>query len=335
MKKKLTTILSLGFALMLALGMTGCGSNGTATEEPSAEPVEVHVASLKGPTSIGLVPFMQDAEAGETTNQYDFTIAGAADEVVPQVIQGDIDIALIPANAASVLYNKTQGAVSVVDVNTLGVLFVVTGDEDVQGFGDLAGRTVYLTGKGTTPEYTVKYLLAQEGMTDDVTLEFKSEATEVVAALAQDPGAVAILPQPYVTAACAQNDALSAPVSLTEVWDEVATDGSQLVTGVTVVRTAFLEEHPEAVAEFVERQAASVEAVNASPDAYAQGVVDAGIIENAQVAAKAIPGCNLVCLTGEEMQQALSGYLQVLYDADASSVGGELPADGFYCLTVG
>lgn len=287
-------------ALSLALAGCGGGSAGagsaaeSAADGAAAEPVEVHVASLKGPTSIGLMQFMDRAADGETDNEFDFAISTAADEIVPKVIQGDVDIALVPANVASVLYNKTEGAVQVIDINTLGVLSVVTGDASVASFGDLAGRTVYMTGKGATPEYVMNYLLERAGLTGQVALEFKSEPTEVLSALLADPSAVGVLPEPFKTAAIAKSEGkLSAPVSLTDVWDELAGDtGSRLLTGVTVVRRAFAEEHPEAVAEFLSCHAASVEAVNA----------------------------------------ALGGYLQVLADADASAVGGKLPADDFYYM---
>lgn len=338
-----------GFASALAAGalslvLAGCGgaagssagsvAAGSAASGAAAESVEVHVASLKGPTSIGLVQFMDQAERGETDNEFDFAISAAADEIVPKVIQGDVDIALVPANVASVLYNKTEGAVQVIDINTLGVLNVVTGDASVASFGDLAGHTVYMTGKGTTPEYVMNFLLERAGLTGQVALEFKSEPTEVLSALLADPSAVGVLPEPFKTAAIAKSEGkLLAPVSLTDVWDELAGDtGSRLLTGVTVVRRAFAEEHPEAVAEFLSCHAASVKAVNAAPADWAQAVVDAGIVDNATIAEKAIPGCMLVCQTGKDMKAALSGYLQVLSDADASAVGGKLPADDFYYM---
>lgn len=225
-----------GFASALAAGalslaLVGCGGGaagarssagsaaGSAASGAAAESVEVRVASLKGPTSIGLVQFMDQAADGETDNEFDFAISAAADEIVPKVIQGDIDIALVPANLASVLYNKTEGAVQVIDINTLGVLNVVTGDAGVASFGDLAGRTVYMTGKGTTPEYVMNYLLERAGLTGQVTLEFKSEPTEVLSALLADPSAVGVLPEPFKTAAIAKSEGkLSAPVSLTDVW---------------------------------------------------------------------------------------------------------------------
>ncbi len=334
MNTELTRKTFLAGAAASILALAGCGSSQDAQSgaTTAAEPVNVRVGSLKGPTSIGLVALMDKAAQDDSAlmNTYEFTISGAADEIVPKVISGDLDIALVPANVASVLYNKTEGDVVALDVNTLGVLNVVTGDASVASFEDLAGRTVYLTGKGTTPEYVMGYLLDKASITDAVTLEFKSEAAEVVSALVADPAAVGILPEPYKTAALVKNEALSSPVSLTDVWDECATDGSRLVTGVTIVRSEFLQKNPEAVEEFLAGQAQSVEDVNADPTTWAQSVVDHGIIEAAPVAQKAIPGCNLVCLEGSEMKSALSGYLGVLADYDASSVGGKLPEDDFY-----
>ena len=325
--------------MLLALVLAACASkpadSGTTAEpEPAAavEPVEVRVASLKGPTSIGLASFMGNVDTLGLNNTYTFTIATAADEILPSVIQGETDIALVPANVAAVLYNKTEGGVSVIDINTLGVLNVVTGDASIQQFADLAGKTVYMTGKGATPEYAMNFLLDKAGIADQVTLEFKSEPTEVVQAISADTTAVGLLPQPFATAACIKNDALKAVIDLTDVWAASVDDGSQFLTGVTVVRNDFLAEHPEAVQEFINQQAASVDAANGDPAAVAPLVVQAGIIDAEGVAAKAIPGCHLVCITGEDMKSALSGYLQTLFDSDPTSVGGKLPADDFYWL---
>ena len=263
--------LVLMVTLVIALAIAACaGQSATSQAEPEpepeaapVEPAEVHVASLKGPTSIGLASFMGNVDTLELNNAYTFTIATAADEILPAVIKGEVDIALIPANAAAVLYNKTEGGISVIDINTLGVLNVVTGDESIQQFADLAGKTVYMTGKGATPEYAMNFLLNKAGIADQVTLEFKSEPTEVVQALSADATAVGVLPQPFATAACVKNEALKAVIDLTDVWASSVDDGSQLLTGVTIVRNEFLAEHPEAVAEFIEQQAASVDAANA------------------------------------------------------------------------
>lgn len=334
--RSLVPIVLVAIALIMG-ALTGCisgASDSHASKAGSSAPAPtVNVSSLKGPTSIGIAGFRDKAASGAFVEEatYDFTVSGTVDEVLPAVIKGDCDIALVPANAAAVLYAKTKREVTVIDVNTLGVLYAVTGDSSVTSLADLSGRTVYMTGKGTTPEYVMQYLLEQNGLSDSVTLDFKSEATEVAAVLAANPSAIGVLPEPYVTAVCTQNPALSAPVSLTDEWDAVQGDsGSRLVTGVTIVRNEFLAEHPDIVAAFIAHQRESAAFADDDPATVAKLVVDQGIIEKEAVAAKAIPRCNLVCLTGDEMKMALSGYLSVLYQSDPASVGGALPDDGFY-----
>lgn len=324
---------SAGSAGSEASAQDATNSQSAATQ--ASESVTVHVASLKGPTSIGLVSFMDQVKKGmanSTAEGYTFAISTAADEIIPSVVKGDVDIALIPANAAAVLYGKTQGGISVLNINTLGVLNVVTGDASIKSIADLADKTVYMTGKGATPEYAMGFLLQQAGIADTVTLEFKNEAAEVVSVLAADPTAVGVLPQPFATVATTKNEGLSIVLDLTDAWDAAVTDGSKLVTGVTVVRKEFLEAHQDVVKEFMAGQEASVKAANDDPATVAPLVVEAGIIDNEAIAAKAIPGCHLVSIAGEEMRSSLSGYLKTLFDADPTAVGGDLPADDFYYL---
>lgn len=338
---KLLLVCALLCGVLVVLG--GCSaasssgsqnqSSASTTSTATEEAVSVSVASLKGPTSIGLVSFMDKAQAGETHNSFDFSICGTADEILPLLIKGNIDIACIPANAASVVYNKTDGAIQVANINTLGVLYVVSANSEITSLESLSGKTVYMTGKGTTPEYVMNYVLSQAGLANDVTLEYKSEATEVASVLAANENAVAVLPEPYVSALTLKNENIVPRISLTDEFNALsAASGAQLVTGVTVVRTEFAQEYPQAVEEFLAAQKASVETVNANPEAAAQLVVSASIMDNATAAARAIPRCNLVYLDGSDMKQALSGYLDVLYEQDASSVGGALPADTFYML---
>lgn len=308
----------------------------TEIETVDLEGAHIRVGSLKGPTSMGLVFLMEMAENGKTANEYDFTMVTAADELLPKVISGDLDIALVPANAASVLYNRTEGGISVIDINTLGVLYVVTADDSIRSMEDLKGRTIYMTGKGTTPDYVFHYLLAENGLSEsDVTLEFKSEPTEVAALLQEEPNAVGILPQPFVTAACAQNEQLKLVLDLTEEWDKTQSQSdtaSRLVTGVTIVRNAFLEEEPEAVKLFLQEHEKSAAYTKEQPDHAAELVAKTGIIEKAPVAKQALPKCNITCITGSRMKDALGGYLQVFFDQDPKSVGGTLPGEDFYYL---
>lgn len=325
MKKTAKKILTLGITFaLLAATLLGCGA--------VSEPTTVRVGSMKGPTSMGLVFLMEEDEAGKADNDYEFQMVTGADELLPLMIKGELDIALVPANVAAVLYNKTEGGVAVIDINTRGVLYMVSGDATMQDFTDLKGKTIYLTGKGTTPDYVLQYLLAQNGMTtEDCTLEYKSEATEVAAVLAEDSNAVGLLPQPFVTAACAQNEALSIVFSMDEEWSKVCGDeGASTVTGVTVVRKEFLEKNEDAVKAFLKEHAESADAINKDTEIGAALVVKAGIIAKEPLAKKAIPFCSIVCTTGEEMKTALSAYLEVLFGQSPEAVGGKLPGEDFY-----
>ena len=359
--KTLALVLTLG---LLCSGLAGCGqernsgstaeslatestqpTSGTQTGESmeaatesteataeNADGTLIRVASLKGPTSLGLLFLMDKANKGETANTYEFRMATGADEILPLMVKGDLDIALIPANVASILYHKTQGGVEVIDINTLGVLYMVSGEDGLADFTDLKGKTIYLTGKGTTPDYVLQYLLNANGMSvDDVTLEYKSEATEVASVLAEDPTAIGLLPQPFVTAACMQNNALKVIFDLNEEWNKVqGASGSSMVTGVTVVRKEFLEENEEAVKAFMEEHKASAEAINADPATGAALAVEAQIVAKEPIAQKAIPDCNITYMDKAEMKQALSGYLDVLFHQDSQSIGGGLPESDFY-----
>ena len=318
MKNKIiATVLTAALSLGL---MTGCAKKKDDTV--------VRVGSLKGPTTIGIVNLMDKSSKGEAEGNYEFTMSAAPDEITAKVVSGDIDIALVPANLASVLYNKTQGGITAIDINTLGVLYCVTGDSSVKSVKDLAGKTVITTGQGATPEYSLRYLLDQNGITD-CTIEFKSEATEVAAVLTEDPTQVAVLPQPFATVACAQNEAIAPAFALEDEWNTL-TDGLGMVTGVTIVRNDFLKEHPAAVSTFISEHQASVNAANSDLDTTAALVVANDIIGKEPIAKKAIPSCNVVCITGDSLKTNLSAYLEVLYNYDPKAVGGNLPGEEFY-----
>ena len=313
------------------------GSESEETESPAGEETPVRVMALKGPTAMGMVQLMDSAESGAVNgNAYTFTIAASADEVTPKLVQGEADIAAVPANLASVLYNNTEGQVQVLAINTLGVLYIVENGSSIQSVSDLAGKTIYASGKGSTPEYALNYILSANGIDPeaDVTIEWKSEHSECVAALAADEDGIAMLPQPFVTTAQAQNEALRIALDLTEEWDALQADAespSALLTGVAVVRTAFAEEHPEAVNAFLDRYQESVDYVNANlSDAAA--LIEKYDIVPAAVAEKALPYCNIAFIEGSEMREKLSGYLNVLFEQNPVSVGGALPADDFYYI---
>ena len=308
------------------------------TEETSAAEVltigeasdeVLRVGSLKGPTTMGLVNLMSEVESGAKSG-YSFEMQSQPDVIMSELVSGKLDIALLPANVAAVAYNKTNHGVSAIDINTLGVLYCVTGDESVKSVKDLAGKTVLSTGQGASPEYVLNYLLEKNGVTD-CDVQFKSEATEIAALLKQDPSQIAILPQPFVTVATAQNDQLKVAFSLTDEWKSVSPD-SKLLTGVTVVRNEVLENRAAEVDQFIADHQASTEKAGTDVDATAELVAKYGIIAKAPVAKKALPNCNIVAIAGDEMKTDLAGYLQVLFDANPKSVGGTMPDDGFYYI---
>ena len=341
MKKRLT-----GLLLAMMMVLTACGGQGAASSSAAAsseaasapavsapalsEPAEdtyvANVASMKGPTSIGMVQLMTSG-----TEDFNFEMFTEGSEIVPLVVKGEIDIALVPANLAATLYQKTEGGIQVIGINTLGVLEVVApAAVEIDSFDDLAGKTIYMTGKGTTPESAVRYLTDKYGM-DELTIEFQSEATAVVSALKANPEAIAILPQPFATVAKVQNEGMELKLNLTDAWADISDDGSSMVTGVTIARKAFIEEHPARLAQFMEETAASVEFVNANAEEAAVMVESLDIVK-AAIGKQAIPRCNTVSITGEEMQSQLSGYLNALFAFDPSMVGGQVPDAEFYYI---
>lgn len=316
MKKVLMGLVVLAMILTLALGVT------------SAEGA-TNVIALKGPTAMGMVKMMSDGDEA-----YDFTIAAAIDEVTPLLVKGDVDIAAVPANVSSVLYNNTEGKVKVLAINTLGVLYIVENGDTVESFEDLRGRTIYASGKGATPEYALNYLLNANGIDPetDVTIEYKSEHTECLASLLANEGSVAMLPQPFVTTAQMKQPNVRVALDMNAEWDRVQEGSdhpSAMLTGVVVARTAFIEENPDAVNAFLDAYKESVAFANENIEETAALIGQYDIVTE-EVAKVALPYCGITYIDGEDMQTRLSGYLQVLIDQDPSSVGGALPDEDFY-----
>ena len=297
--------------------------------EPTPTDVTARVAALKGPTAMGLVQLM-DAE----DPQFEFTIAAAADEITPQLVQGNLDIAAVPANLASVLYHNTEGQIQVLAVNTLGVLYLAESGDTIHSVEDLRGRTIYSSGKGSTPEYALAYLLSQNGIDPekDVTIEWKSEHSECVAALAAEENAIAMLPQPFLTTAMLKNESIRVALDLTEEWEKLASTGENaatLITGVVVARKAFVEENPELVEDFLAKYKASVDYVTSDIDGAAALVGKFDIVPEA-VAKQALPKCNITFIAGQEMKEKISAYLQTLFEQNPKAIGGSMPDDNFY-----
>lgn len=350
-KKKISKILTLSISLLAAISLAACSTGGSPSESSSADEVSselsspassatdssslvdetnsspIRVAALKGPTAMGMVEMMEDNDG------YEFSIYASPDEVTPKIVQGQVDIAAIPANLASVLFNKTEGNITVLNINTLGVLYIVENGGTVQSVADLKGKTIFASGKGATPEYALNYMLEQNGINPetDVNIEYKAEHTECVSALTTTENSVAMLPQPFVTTAQQKNENIKIVLDLNKEWEAVS-GNTALVTGVTVVRTDFLREQPQAVESFIQEHKASSDYVNANV-AQASELMEKYDIIPAAVAEKAIPLCNISSITGDEMKTKLSSYIGVLMEQNPQSIGGSLPDDSFYFIS--
>lgn len=362
MKKAINKGLALLLASVLSVSLlAGCGAKevpaeepavtAPATEEPVAEPAPaaeepvaepeeeviaddtvIRIGALSGPTAMGMVKLMDDAANGITEGNYEFAdLATEASAFVPALAKGELDMAAVPSNLAATLYNNTEGGVQVLAVNALGVLYVLQRGDDITSMADLAGKKVYATGQGAVPDYVIRALLAKEGLDADKDLElvFCADTTEALAYISADESAVAILPQPFATAACAQVEGLHPVIDLNDAWANAGFDFN-IATGCVVVRKAFAEEHPACVETFLKEYAASVAFTAEDPAATAELIVNAGILPKAPIAEKALPKCHIVCITGAEMKSTVEGFLGILFEQNPKAVGGALPAEDFY-----
>lgn len=349
--KKLKSVLAVLLVAVMVLSLAACTGNKdntaqttTAAPEATTEAVpesqQVKVAAIKGPTGMGMVKLFED-------NHYKFTLTGDPTEIVSLITTGAVDIAACPLNLAANLYKKTGGKIQMLGLNTLGVLYVVTNGVTVNSLKDLSGKTVYLTGQGATPEFIVNDLLKKNGLENDVKLEYLSEHSELVAKMASGGVQVAILPEPYVSVAGSKLKDMTVALNLTDEWSKVNPDAS-LAMGCVIARSEFIEENPDAVKKFIADNKASVEYVNVNPVEAAAKIVSHGILDEGafsvsedlsgnklekakqEKATAVITRCNIVFIDGEQMIATANANFKVYFDADKTSIGGEMPADTLY-----
>ena len=285
---------------------------------------EIRIAALKGPTGMGMVKLADK----QNYPNYTVSIEASPDALNPRIISGEVDVAAVPVNLASVLYNKLDGDISVLAVSTLGVLYVVEAGSEVNSVADLAGKTVYATGQGATPEYILNYLLDKNGVAGAVEVNYVGEHAALATMLADGSAEIGMLPEPNVTSTLAGNDNLRIALNLTEEWNKVCS--TELVQGVVIARKSFVNEHPEAIEQFLREYEKSSAFVNENIDEAAKLIVDVGILGNVEIAKKAIPNCNISFSKGEAMHKAVEGMLTVLFEANPKSIGGKLPDKDFY-----
>jgi NitT/TauT family transport system substrate-binding protein len=307
--------------------LTACELDNTS-EDDEKTLEKIRVASLKGPTTMGMAKLIEDKEGDSF---YEFNIYGTPDEIVAKIADDKIDIALVPCNLASVLYNKTNGKIQVGAINNLGVLYILESGDTVNEMKDLVGKKIYSVGKNTTPEYALNYLLEQNGIdkNNDLTIEYKSEATELAVLLNSKENLIALLPQPYVTVVQMQNDNIRIALDLTKEWKRIDSE-QNMVTGVLIARRQFITDHKNHFDNFLSEYEESTEYVNSNHKEAAKLIKKYGIVENEIVAEKSIPKCNIAYIDGADMKTQIESYLSILYEANPQSVGGEMPKDDFY-----
>lgn len=301
----------------------------SACAKKSEQPDKVDVITLAGPTGMSMAKLMDDAEKKETELSYNFTVASAPDQVSPEVIKGNFDIAAVPVNLASVLYNKTKGEVQVVGINTLGVLYILENGNTIQNVEDLRGKTIYATGQGSNPEYVLRYILSKNGIDPDkdVTIEFLAEHAELATKMKIKDVAIGMLPEPQVSAATMGSDVRIA-LNLSEEWSKVS--AYELVQGCIIVRKGFAQDYPDALKTFLDEYDASVRFTKENVEEASVLIEKAGIVPKAAIAKKALPNCNICLVMGKDMTNSVKEMLHVLYEANPTSVGGKLPAEDFY-----
>ena len=354
-------LLALTLSLALTAGLAACSTQAPAedtappestapaaeTQTPAAETAvpyqTVHLGLLSGPTGMGAAKMLADndeayaqVEAGTyeggTLLRYEVTLGSdPANDIVPRLTNGELDIAAIPTNLAATLYNRTDGGIKLLALNTLGVLHILENGDTVNSLADLEGRTLYATGQGSNPEYVLNYLLEANGLDPAADVDIQWLASEeLTARMASGDIDLCMLPVPAATTVMMQNSDVRDAIDLNDAWTESGAQGT-FTMGCLVARTEWLEGNSELVPGILEEYAASIDYANSNPEEAAALIEQYGIVPKAAVAQAAIPQANMVCITGEDMK-GIADYYQVLFDADPTSVGGAIPGEDFYYI---
>ncbi len=329
--KKLSLLTSIILAVVMLLTLCACNGGETPTDTSSvAEKTKVKIATLSGPTGMGMAKMM--SEPATDMAEYNFTVEADPQTLASAMINAQYDIAALPVNVASAVYNKTNGGVKIAAVNTLGNLYIISKDTSIKHISDLKGKTIITAGQGATPEYALKYLLKQNGIDPekDVTIEFKSEHAEVSTLLTTGMADIGLLPEPAATTAINKDNALTRVLDLNKIWDEVHNNQYKLTQGCIVVSAEFAETHKDVLDEFLKNYKNSVDFTNNNTDEAATLIEQNKIFASAKVAAKSIPVSKICYVDGDDMKKSVANYLDVLFAANPKAVGGKVPADDFY-----
>ncbi len=330
--KKFKLVVSLIAATLMFVALVGCFDN---DEESSSAPTEnptINVVAIKGPTGVGMVNLMESNEKGQTHNKYNIISVSSPEAIVAKITNGEADIVAAPTNLAASLYNKTSGKVQMLAVNTKGVLYIMENGNSINSVADLKGKTIYTTGKGANPDFVLRYILSENGLDPDKDVEivFKSENDELAALLATESAKIALVPEPVVTTVKSKNSKLRVALDMNDEWEKVSGGNSELLMGCVAARKEFVDEHSQAVKDFLSEYKQSIEKASSDIDTTAELCEKFEIIPKAAVAKQAIPGCSLTYIDSNDMMEKIKGYFDVLYAANPQSVGGALPDVDFY-----
>lgn len=354
---KMKKLLSAALAAAMVLSLAACGkkdqpaqsgsqstsqstSQSASSQQADFSDVTIRAAAMNGPTGMGMALLADRAQNSDLSYQCSVTFSGSPDDVRAGLLSGELDIAAVPVNMAAALYNmtggesllydKSGGEILTVAANTLGVLYIVEKGDTVQSMADLAGKKILAAGQGSTPEYVINYLLEKNGLTDSVQVEYVSEHAEAVTQMAAGGADLILVPEPFVTTALSKVEGARVALDLTQEWAKVS--DADMVMGCLVVSKAFAQEHPDALNAFMDDYAASADYCTSHTAEAAALIEKFGIMGSAALAEKAIPNCNIVCVTGQEMVDMVTGMLTVLFDANPKSVGGSLPGEEMFYL---
>ena len=311
------------------------GQDGETADK--SEKVLINVALLKGPTAMGAAALMNESENGFVFGHYSFEVYNTPDEVTAKIINGDVSVAAVPVNLASALYNKTEGEVLIAAVNTLGNLYIVENGSSVSSLADLSGKTVVMAGQGAVPEYVMEFILSKAGITD-TTLSFVSSHSDAVAAIVSGDADIALLPEPFATAAMKKVSGLNIAIDVAEIWDEYSYEekgvANTLPMGCIVVRKDFLDEYEKEFSKFLDEYDYFIDVTNDEEeiDAVSEYIVTYGIVDDKEIASESIPRCNIIFIDGSKMLRLVDNFLSTMYEFNPKSVGGAIPEEDFYYI---
>jgi NitT/TauT family transport system substrate-binding protein len=304
-------------ALMVGIFFVLVGCQ-TQTSEP------LKIAALNGPTGMGLIQLIDQADA-----KYEITIYQSPDEITAKVISGEVDIACVPSNLGAVLYNKTK-QVQLVGVNTLGVLYLVENGQSITSLEDVKGKTILSSGQGAVPQFVLEYLLEQQGINpkEDVTIQYLANHTDIASTLLTQEGTIALLPQPFVTTVLAKDDAVRVVMDMNALWTD--TTGEGLPMGVVITQKQVAKNRAKEIEAFVKEYRDSVAFIEENLEEAANLIVKHELLPNVEIAKIAIPNCNIVFEEKEEARVMLDAFFRILEQNEPKSVGGIIPDEGFY-----